>query len=54
MTAFHSNLALHISETTYKARRRLAQPERSRHRHVLWGLLGAAAIWSVALSLMGA
>ena len=52
MTAFHSNLALHMSEAALKAQRRLAQPERGRHRHVLWGLLGATAIWSVAMYLI--
>jgi hypothetical protein len=52
MTAFHSNLALHISEATLKARRRLEPSARSRAHHVALGLFGAAAIWATALALI--
>jgi hypothetical protein len=56
MSAFHNNLALHISEATLKARRRLAQPEPSSWGYVisscLGACLGAGCIWAVAMVLL--
>lgn len=51
MTGYHSNLALHISDATLKARRRLERPQRASWGQVAFAVLGAAAIWTVAIVL---
>jgi hypothetical protein len=52
MAGYHNNLALHISETTLKGKRRLFQEPRFHWGFVLFGLLGASAIWAAALALI--
>ena len=51
MTGYYSNLALHISDTTLKARRRLERPQRASWSHVVCAILGASAIWAIAVAL---
>lgn len=52
MSGYHSNLALHISTATLKGRRRLSTQTRASWSYVALGLLGASAIWTVALTLV--
>lgn len=52
MSAFHNNLALHISDATLKAHRRLDAPERPRPLYLLLAVIGAAAIWAAAAALI--
>jgi hypothetical protein len=52
MTAFHNNLALHISEATLKAQRRLEPASAARPRHLAMAVLGACAIWALALAFI--
>lgn len=52
MTGYHNNLALHISTATLKGRRRLTSETRAPWGYVACGLLGASAIWAVALTLI--
>jgi hypothetical protein len=51
MTGYYSNLALHISDATLKSRRRLERPQRGSWSHVVWAVLGASAIWTLAIVL---
>jgi len=52
MSSYHNNLALHISTATLKGRRRLSAQTRGSWSYVACGLLGASAIWAVALALV--
>ena len=52
MSAFHNNLALHISGATLEARRRLEPAEPAHPRHVAMALLGACSLWAIALALV--
>lgn len=51
MTGYHNNLALHISETTMKGKRRLSHAPRFHWGFIACGLLGASAIWATAFAL---
>lgn len=52
MSAFHNNLALHISEATLKAQRRLDPSEPVHPRHVAMALVGVCSVWAIALALV--
>jgi uncharacterized protein (DUF2236 family) len=52
MTGYYSNLALHISDATLKAHRRLERPEGASWGYIGCAIAGAAAVWAVALVLM--
>jgi hypothetical protein len=51
MTGYYSNLALHISDATLKAQRRLERPQRASWGHIALAILGASAIWTIAALL---
>lgn len=54
MTGYYNNLALHITDATLKAHRRLTpEPTRSNWSHIVCALLGAAAAWLVAAGFLG-
>ncbi len=52
MTGYYSNLALHISDATLKAHRRLERPEGAGWSHIVCAIVGASAVWAIALVLM--
>ena len=52
MNGYRNNLALHISTATLKGRRRLSAEARAPWSYVACGLLGASAIWAVALTFV--
>lgn len=51
MAGYHNNLALHISETTMKGRRRLTPQPRIHWGYLACAALGASALWAAALTL---
>ncbi len=52
MTGYYSNIALHISDATLKAQRRLERPQRASWGHIACALIGASAVWAAASLLM--
>ena len=47
MSGYHNNLALHISEATLKARRRLDHEQPTPWGYLLAAVLGAGALWAI-------
>lgn len=52
MTGYYNNLALHISEATLKAHRRLDRQASPRWGYAVAAALGAAALWAVMLGVL--
>lgn len=52
MTGYYNNLALHISEATLKAHRRLERETGPRWGYAVAAAVGAAALWAALLGLL--